>query len=112
MGGLCFLFVLHVVQCHRVEVRIEPEIARDALHGGDGAALAGADAARPEAVSVPAEQQQRSAELGATQITQANADAEQNVIAIEASSRAEAASIRAIAEAEADAIRMKAEALR
>lgn len=72
----------------------------------------GAHIARAEAERQEAARQERRAELNATQITQANADAEQNVIAIEASSRAEAASIRAIAEAEADAIRMKAQALR
>ncbi len=72
----------------------------------------GAHIARAEAEKQAAVREQRSAELGATQITQANADAEQNVIALEASGRAEAARIRAIAEAEADAIRMKAEALR
>ena len=47
----------------------------------------------------------------ANQITQARADAEQNVIQQEAEGRAQAARIRAVAEAEADAIRMKAQAL-
>src|SRR4029077_9803687 len=55
--------------------------------------------------------EQREAELTASQITQAHADAEQNVIQQEAEGRAQAARIRAIAEAEAEAIRMKAEAL-
>jgi flotillin len=72
----------------------------------------GAHVARAEAERQAAVRAQRAAELGASQITQANADAEQNVIALEADGRAEAARIRAIAEAEADAIRMKAEALR
>ena len=55
--------------------------------------------------------QQREAELSASQITLAHADAEQNVIQQEAEGRAQATRIRAIAEAEADAIRRKAAAL-
>jgi flotillin len=54
---------------------------------------------------------QREAELSASQITQARADAEQNVIAQEADGRAQAARILAVAEAEAAAIRLKAQAL-
>ena len=68
----------------------------------------GAAIARAEAEKQAAVRQQREAELGATQITQARADAEQNVIQQEAEGRAQAARIRAIAEAEAEAIRMKA----
>jgi flotillin len=49
--------------------------------------------------------------LNASQITQARADAEQNVINQEAEGRAQAARIRAIAQAEAEAIRIKAQAL-
>jgi flotillin len=71
----------------------------------------GAAIARAEAEKQAAVRQQREAELGASQITQARADAEQNVIQQEAEGRAQAARIRAIATAEAEAIRMKAIAL-
>ncbi len=71
----------------------------------------GASIARAEAEKQAAFREQRSAELAATQITQANADAQQNVIQQEAEGKAQAARILAIAEAEAAAIRMKAEAL-
>jgi len=71
----------------------------------------GASIARAEAEKQAAVRQQREAELGANQITQARADAEQNVIQQEAEGRAQAARIRAVAEAEAEAIRMKALAL-
>jgi flotillin len=71
----------------------------------------GASIAKAEAEKQAAVRQQREAELAASQITQARADAEQNVIAQEAEGRAQAARIRAVAEAEADAIRKKAEAL-
>src|SRR4051794_26837077 len=72
----------------------------------NGAAIAKAEAEKQAAV-----RQQREAELNASQITQARADAEQNVINQEAEGRAQAARIRAIAQAEAEAIRMKAIAL-
>jgi flotillin len=72
----------------------------------NGAAIARAEAEKQAAVG-----QQREAELTANQITQARADAEQNVIQQEAEGRAQAARIKAIAEAEAGAIRMKAMAL-
>jgi flotillin len=71
----------------------------------------GAAIARAEAEKQAAVRQQREAELAASQITQARADAEQNVIQQEAEGKAQAARIRAVAEAEADAIRKKAEAL-
>jgi flotillin len=71
----------------------------------------GAAIARAEAEKQAAVRQQREAELGATQITQARADAEQNVIQQEAEGRAQAARIRVVATAEAEAIRMKAAAL-
>jgi flotillin len=71
----------------------------------------GASIARAEAEKQAAFRQQREAELGASQITQARADAEQNVIQQEAEGRAQAARIKAVAEAEAGAIRMKAIAL-
>jgi flotillin len=71
----------------------------------------GASIARAEAEKQAAVRQQREAELAASQITQARADAEQNVIQQEAEGRAQAARIRAIAEAEAEAIRAKAQAL-
>ena len=72
----------------------------------NGAAIAKAEADKQNAV-----RQQREAELNASQITQARADAEQNVINQEAEGRAQAARIRAIAQAEAEAIKIKAQAL-
>jgi len=72
----------------------------------NGAAVAKAEAEKQAAV-----RQQREAELAASQITQARADAEQNLIAQEAEGRAQAARIRSVAEAEAEAIRRKAIAL-
>ena len=71
----------------------------------------GASIAKAEAEKQAAVRQQREAELNASQITQARADAEQNVIQQEAEGRAQAARIRAIAQAEAEAIRIKAQAL-
>src|ERR1700722_1111265 len=71
----------------------------------------GAAVARAEAEKQAAFRQQREAELGASQITQARADAEQNVIQQEADGRAQAARIRVVAEAESEAIRQKAAAL-
>lgn len=71
----------------------------------------GASIAKAEAEKQAFVRQQREAELGANQITQARADAEQNVIAQEAEGRAQGSRIRAIAEAESEAIRMKAQAL-
>ncbi len=71
----------------------------------------GASIARAEAEKQAAFREQRLAELAATQITQANADAQQNIIQQEAEGKAQAARIRAVAEAEAEAIRMKAQAL-
>ncbi len=70
-----------------------------------------ASVARAEAEKQAAIRDRREAELGASQITQARADAEQNLIAQEADGRAQAARIKAIAEAEAEAIRRKALAL-
>ncbi|HEX8950365.1 MAG TPA: hypothetical protein VF945_00900 [Polyangia bacterium] len=72
----------------------------------NGAAIANSEAEKQAMV-----RRQREAELAASQITQAHADAEQNVIQQEAEGRAQAARIRAIAEAEAQAIRLKAQAL-
>jgi flotillin len=71
----------------------------------------GAEIANAEATKQAMVRKQREAELGANQITQARADAEQNVIQAEAEGRAQAAKIRTIAEAEAEGIRMKAQAL-
>jgi flotillin len=71
----------------------------------------GASIARAEAEKQGAMRQQREAELSASQITQARADAEQSVIQQEAEGRGQAVRIRAIAEAEAAAIKMKAQAL-
>lgn len=70
-----------------------------------------ASIARAEAERQAAVRGQREAELSASQITQAKADAEQNVIQQEAEGRAQAARIRAVADAEAEAIRVKAQAL-
>jgi flotillin len=72
----------------------------------NGAAIANAEAEKQAMV-----RKQREAELGANQITQARADADQNVIEQEAEGRGQAAKIRAIAEAEANAITLKAQAL-
>jgi len=71
----------------------------------------GASIARAEAERQTALGEQRRAELTASQIAQASADAEQKVIALEAEGRGEAGRIRAVAEAEADAIKAKAIAL-
>jgi len=71
----------------------------------------GAAIARAEAEKQGAVRQQREAELSASQITQARADAEQSVIQQEAEGRGQAVRIRAIADAEAAAIKMKAQAL-
>lgn len=71
----------------------------------------GSSIAHAEAEKQAAVRDQREAELAASQITQARADAEQNVIQQEAEGRAQASRIRLIAEAEADAIRKKADAL-
>jgi flotillin len=72
----------------------------------NGAAIANAEADKQAMV-----RKQREAELAASQITQARANAEENVIQQEAEGRAQAARIRAIAEAEAAAIQLKARAL-
>ncbi len=71
----------------------------------------GASVARAEAERQTAVREQRMAELAASQITQAQADADQNVIKQEAEGRAQAARIKAVAEAEAEAIRLKSQAL-
>lgn len=71
----------------------------------------GASIAKAEADKQNAVRGQREAELGANQLTQARADAEQNVIRQEAEGRAQASRIRLVAQAEAEAIRMKAQAL-
>src|SRR5258706_10745923 len=71
----------------------------------------GASIARAEAEKQAAVRQQREAELSASQITQARADAEHSVIQQEAEGRGQAVRIRAIAEAESAAIKMKAQAL-
>jgi flotillin len=84
----------------------DQERALNMQKASNGAAIAKAEADKQTAVRA-----QREAELGANQITQARADAEQNVIQLEAEGRAQAARIKAIAEAEAGAIRLKAQAL-
>ena len=73
----------------------------------NGAAIAKAEAEKQNAF-----REQREAELTATQITKARADAEQNFIQFDAQGRAEAARIRQIAEAEAEAIRLKTTAMK
>src|SRR4029078_5037786 len=65
----------------------------------------GASIAKAEAEQQGLVRQQREAELAANQITQARADAEQNVIQQEAEGRAQAARSTAVAEAEGRAIR-------
>jgi flotillin len=72
----------------------------------NGASIANAEAEKQAMV-----RRQREGELAANQITQARADAEQNVIQQEAEGRAQAKRILAIAEAEAAGIRLKAQAL-
>jgi flotillin len=84
----------------------DQEKALNMQMASNGAAIARAEADKQAAV-----RHQREAELAATQITQARADAEQNVIQQEAEGRAQAVRIRTIAEAEAEAIRQKAQAL-
>jgi flotillin len=84
----------------------DQERALNMQMASNGAAIAKAEAEKQSAV-----RQQREAELNASQITQARADAEQNVINQEAEGRAQAARIRAVAQAEAEAIRIKAQAL-
>jgi flotillin len=71
----------------------------------------GAEIANAEAIKLAMVRKQREADLGANQLTQARADAEQNVIQQEAEGRAQGARIRLVAEAEAEGIRMKAQAL-
>jgi len=71
----------------------------------------GAAVARAEAEKQAAVRDLREAELRASQITQASADAEQNVIQQEADGKAQALRIKLVAEAEASAIQMKALAL-
>lgn len=72
----------------------------------NGASVANAEAERQKAVRA-----QREAELAATQIAQALADAEQNVILMGAEGKAQAAKIIAIAEADAKSIQLKAQSL-
>ena len=72
----------------------------------NGASVANAEAERQKAVRA-----QREAELSATQIAQAQADAEQNVILMGAEGKAQAAKIIAIAEADAKSIQLKAQSL-
>ncbi|MGH7283521.1 MAG: hypothetical protein ACRELY_18500, partial [Polyangiaceae bacterium] len=95
-----------VAQLEAAQKINDQERALNMQIASNGAAIAKAEAEKQTAVRA-----QREAELGANQITQARADAEQNVIQQEAEGRAQAARIRAIATAEAEAIRMKAIAL-
>jgi flotillin len=95
-----------VAQLEAAQKINDQERALNMQIAANGAAIARAEADKQAAVA-----KQREAELTASQITQARADAEQNVIAQEAEGRAQATRIRAVAEAEAEAIRMKAQAL-
>ncbi len=70
-----------------------------------------ASIAKAQAEQQAAERELRTAQLGATQITQAQANANEAYIRNEAEGRAQAAKIKAVAEAEAEAIRVKARAL-
>jgi flotillin len=72
----------------------------------NAATVAEAEAARQNALAI-----QREAELKATQIAQANADAERVRIQAEAAANAEAVKIRALGAAQADAIRAVNEAI-
>jgi flotillin len=72
----------------------------------NAATIAEAEAARQNALAI-----QREAELKATQIAQANADAERVRIQAEAAANAEAVKIRALGSAQADAIRAVNEAI-
>jgi flotillin len=72
----------------------------------NAALIAQADAKRQESQGV-----QRTAELDATQIAQAKADAEKVRLAAEAAAQAEAIKIRTVAEATAESIRRVAEAI-
>ncbi|HLK59731.1 MAG TPA: SPFH domain-containing protein [Chthonomonadaceae bacterium] len=71
----------------------------------------GASVAHAEAEKQVAVRGQREAELAASQITQARADAERNIIQQRAEGEAQAARILLIAGAEAHAIRQKSQAL-
>lgn len=84
----------------------DQERALEMQIASNGAAIANAETEKQTVV-----RRQREAELAANQITQARANAEENVIAQEAEGRAQAARIRAIAEADAAAIHLKAQAL-
>ena len=95
-----------VAQLEAAQKINDQERALQTQIAANGAAIARAEAEKQAAV-----RQQREAELAASQITQARADAEQNVINQEAEGRAQAARIRAIAQADAEAIRIKAQAL-
>jgi len=84
----------------------DQERALEMQIASNGAAIANAEAEKQTMV-----RRQREAELAANQITQARANADENVIEQEAEGRAQAAKIRAIAEADAAAIQLKAQAL-
>lgn len=95
-----------IAQLEAAQAINDQERALKTQIAANGSAIAHAEAERQASI-----REQRKAELEASQITQAQADADQKVIALEAEGRAEAAKIRAIAEAEADAIRLKAKSL-
>ncbi|MEO6772116.1 MAG: hypothetical protein ABI467_03730 [Kofleriaceae bacterium] len=95
-----------IAQLEAAQAINDQERALNMQIASNGASIANAEAEKQAMV-----RKQREAELGANQITQARADAEQNVIEQEAEGRAQAARILAIAEAEAAAIRLKAQAL-
>ena len=78
----------------------------DQRRAENAATIAEAEAKKQDALAL-----QREAELKATQIAQANADAARTRIAAEASANAEAVKIRALGAAQADAIRAVNEAI-
>ena len=95
-----------VAQLEAAQKINDQERALNMQIAANAAAVAKAEAEKQAAV-----REQREAELAASQITQARADAQQNLIAQEAEGRAQAVRIRAVAEAEAEAIHKKAVAL-
>ncbi|MEO8843756.1 MAG: SPFH domain-containing protein [Kofleriaceae bacterium] len=95
-----------IAQLEAAQAINDQERALNMQIASNGAAIANAEAEKQAMV-----RKQREAELSANQITQARADADQNVIEQEAEGRAQAAKISLIAEAEAGAIRLKAQAL-
>ena len=95
-----------IAQLAAAEKVNDQEMTLKSKVASNAAAIARAEAEQQAAVS-----QRRTAELNASQITQAQANANEAVIRLEAEGRAQAAKIKAVAEAEAEAIGVKARAL-